>query len=221
MCQVPSFGRKIENMTTRSNGLAGKELLLEVACDLFTESGYDGVSMQQIAEAAHMTKGSPYYHFAGKEDLFAQAFVNRVDQIHEGLMRALGEESDLETRLINALSYLLSTADAGVIRLVEDFKRCVGTDLATKCQAQRLAPEEMVARYTLIFTDAANTGVSFRVPPEHLALFFFSLQMGMLHSFHIMNRLPPSAAEIRQFAAEAVMCFLHGATESAAAATSF
>ncbi len=198
-------------MATTSPGLAGKELLLKVACDLFTESGYDGVSMQQIAEAARMTKGSPYYHFTGKEDLFAQSFVNRVDQIHEGLLRLLAEESDLETRLTNALAYLLSTADAGVLRLVEDFKRCVGTDLATKCQAQRLAPEELVAQYKRVFTDAANAGTSFRVPPEHLATLFFSLQMGMLRSMHLTSEVALTAEETRKRAAETVACFLHGA----------
>ena len=134
-------------------------------------------------------------------------------------MRALNEESDLETRLTNALSYLLSTADAGMIRLVEDFKRCVGTDLAAKCQAQRLAPEEMVAHYRLVFTDAANAGMTFRVPPAHLATLFFSLQMGMLHSLHMTNEVPATAAETRKLAAETAACFLHGAAIADAATT--
>jgi AcrR family transcriptional regulator len=198
-------------MATKSGELAGKELLLEVACDLFMTAGYDGVSMQQIAEAAHMTKGSPYYHFAGKEDLFAQAFVHRTNHVHDGLKQVLEQDTDFKSRLTDALTYLLSTADAGMIRLVEDFKRCVGADLAVKCQAQRLEPEAMVQLYTPIFAKAAADGTHFRLTPERTALLFFSLQMGVLHTLHMTNSLPDSQEHIHHLAADTVESFLFGA----------
>ena len=44
-------------MTAKAE-ISGRETLLEAACQLFLEDGYDAVSMQQIAEAAGMTKGA-------------------------------------------------------------------------------------------------------------------------------------------------------------------
>ena len=197
-------------MASAPGALAGKDLLLEVACDLFMKAGYDGVSMQQIADAAHMTKGSPYYHFEGKEDLFAQAFVKRMDQIYDGFMRELQQEADLRTRLTRSLAYLLMTADAGMIRLVEDFHRCVTPDRARQCDAQKLDPAEMLGALTPCFVAATQAGTPLKFDPERAAMMFFSLQMGTMHTLHIMNQVPGNADEARRLADETVDCFLNG-----------
>lgn len=50
--------------------LSGRDLILDLASDLFLEKGFSGTSMSAIAKAANMTKASLYYHFSNKEDLF-------------------------------------------------------------------------------------------------------------------------------------------------------
>jgi AcrR family transcriptional regulator len=47
--------------------------LLEVANRLFRERGYTATSLDQIAEAADVTKGAIYGHFSSKEDLLLSA----------------------------------------------------------------------------------------------------------------------------------------------------
>lgn len=51
-----------------------KHQILHVAMDIFKEKGYSSTSMQDIAEACGMAKGSIYKFFASKEDLFTEAF---------------------------------------------------------------------------------------------------------------------------------------------------
>ncbi len=46
-----------------------KQRILDVALDLFTEQGYDGTSLRQIAEQLGVTKAALYYHFESKEDI--------------------------------------------------------------------------------------------------------------------------------------------------------
>lgn len=50
-------------------GASTRERILDVALDLFTEQGFDGTSMREIAERLHITKPSIYHHFASKEDI--------------------------------------------------------------------------------------------------------------------------------------------------------
>lgn len=46
-----------------------KDLICQVATDLFNEKGYDKVSMREIAKAANTTIGNLTYHFQKKEDI--------------------------------------------------------------------------------------------------------------------------------------------------------
>jgi AcrR family transcriptional regulator len=50
-----------------------RERLLAQAQRLFRERGYAATSLEQIAEAAEVTKGAIYGHFASKEDLLLSA----------------------------------------------------------------------------------------------------------------------------------------------------
>ncbi len=43
--------------------------LVTTAAQVFTERGYDGTSMQDLARAAGLTKSSIYHHVSGKEEL--------------------------------------------------------------------------------------------------------------------------------------------------------
>ena len=51
-----------------------KQTILEKALELFMEKGYDGASMQDIAEATGIRKASLYAHFKGKESIFLAVF---------------------------------------------------------------------------------------------------------------------------------------------------
>jgi AcrR family transcriptional regulator len=46
-----------------------RERILDVALDLFTEKGFDGASLREIAERLGVTKAALYYHFASKDDI--------------------------------------------------------------------------------------------------------------------------------------------------------
>jgi AcrR family transcriptional regulator len=49
-----------------------RQRLLEIAAELFVELGYHSVSMQDIADAAHLSKGAIYGHFRSKGQLLVE-----------------------------------------------------------------------------------------------------------------------------------------------------
>ena len=70
---------------------AGEAAILDAATRLFSENGYDGVSMRRIAEAAGVSKANIYHHFASKEALFfaimrrsAQELTSLIENLAEG-----------------------------------------------------------------------------------------------------------------------------------------
>ncbi len=57
------------------------ESLLAVAVSVFTERGYDGTSMEDLAAAAGITKSSIYHHVSGKEALLKLALDRALDAL--------------------------------------------------------------------------------------------------------------------------------------------
>src|SRR5262250_1891349 len=55
----------------------------QVAVELFTEHGYEGTSLREIAERLDLTKAALYYHFKSKEDIVRSLVEDYYGQIDE------------------------------------------------------------------------------------------------------------------------------------------
>jgi AcrR family transcriptional regulator len=61
-----------------------REAMLAAAAHEFAERGYAGASLSRIIEAAGISKGSLYYYFNDKEDLFATTVREAMRRMVEG-----------------------------------------------------------------------------------------------------------------------------------------
>jgi AcrR family transcriptional regulator len=66
-------------MTIRLTAAARREQLLDVALAVFAQQGYHSTSMNDVAEAAGVTKPVLYQHFASKRELYI-ALLDEVGQ---------------------------------------------------------------------------------------------------------------------------------------------
>src|SRR5215467_1989198 len=55
----------------------------QVAVELFTEHGYEGTSLREIAERLDVTKAALYYHFKSKEDIVESLVEDYFGQMDE------------------------------------------------------------------------------------------------------------------------------------------
>ena len=60
-----------------------KELILKNALDMFAKSGYDSVSIRDIACKVDIKESSIYYHFKNKQDILDSLVVRYEDYIKE------------------------------------------------------------------------------------------------------------------------------------------
>jgi AcrR family transcriptional regulator len=77
-------------------GASTRERILDVALDLFTEQGFDGTSMREIAERLDITKPSIYYHFASKEDILMALHMRMHELSKAALARLPGQTVTLQ-----------------------------------------------------------------------------------------------------------------------------
>lgn len=69
-------GRRLTRQEARART---RERLLDAAADVFKRQGYQGASLESVAEAAGYTKGAVYSNFATKADLFMALLDRSVE----------------------------------------------------------------------------------------------------------------------------------------------
>lgn len=74
-----------------------KEQIIETARQVFTRQGYHRTTMNDIAEACGIQKGSLYHHFKGKEELMKSAIDSFHHKFKQGAFN-LFENNSLSTQ---------------------------------------------------------------------------------------------------------------------------
>jgi AcrR family transcriptional regulator len=135
-------------MTSRLSATARREQLLDVALEVFAHTGYHDTSMNDVAEAAGVTKPVLYQHFESKRELF-QALLDAVgarmlSAIREGTADATDGRSRTELGFRSYFRWVSSDHDAfmllygGASRRDQEFSRAVRR--VTNGMVQAIAP---------------------------------------------------------------------------------
>ena len=85
-------------MNEPARGRETRARIQAVAVELFTEQGYDGTSLREIAERLNVTKAALYYHFKSKEDIVASLVEDYVGQIDDLIAWGRREPRTPQTR---------------------------------------------------------------------------------------------------------------------------
>lgn len=83
----------------RPKDLGKRAAILEAAKQLFTRHGFDGVSMDQIAAEAGVSKLTVYSHFGDKESLFSAAIRSKCEEQMPSELFVGELDGDLRTQL--------------------------------------------------------------------------------------------------------------------------
>ena len=73
--------------------------LLSAAQEVFVSNGFHGAAMDDIAEAAHVSKPVLYQHFPGKRELYLALLENHLGTLTEFLTTALNSTTDNKLRV--------------------------------------------------------------------------------------------------------------------------
>jgi AcrR family transcriptional regulator len=87
----------------RSSQLS-RERILEAATELFSQQGYAGTGVDQLAARSGIAKTAIYYHFGNKAGLLAAALERAASTWIEGIDQASRQAGDWSSRLDSALA---------------------------------------------------------------------------------------------------------------------
>src|SRR5687768_4469128 len=148
-------------MAVRLPAAERRRQLLDVALDAFAERGYHRTSMNDVAEAAGVTKPVLYQHFPSKRELYLELLDDVGGRLREEIMRAAGEASTPHRRVVAGFT--------AYFRFVANRPQAFTVLFGGRAGAE---PEfvEAVARVESTIADTVAALIDADVDPEHRRL---------------------------------------------------
>ena len=105
---------RAQRAPARSAGEDTQNRILDEAQALFSERGYVGTTVQQVAARIGITKAALYYHFPlGKEEIFIELMRRHLRRLHEGLEQVISRGGTTRERLEAIAAYIAARAPTG------------------------------------------------------------------------------------------------------------
>jgi len=109
-----------------------------IAVDLFTERGYDRITLDDVAAAAGISRRSLFNHFPAKVDLLWSGFEQYTDRLHERLSRPAPGERGLADVVVGAMLGALDDLGDDGLALARARLRVVAAHPDTAAAGQRV-----------------------------------------------------------------------------------
>jgi len=160
-----------------------RQRLLAEAQRLFRERGYAATSLEQIAEAAEVTKGAIYGHFASKEDLMLTAMEAAPAPDYS---TTLGDESRPLYERVAEFNRAVSTEQPG-----DDAELAVILEFWAALLRSPDALQRYSARVEGRLLVLADPGAGDTPPTPTMAVEDWAIGQAMLAGLQIYKRLAP------------------------------
>ena len=164
----------------------------EVAQQLFAKNGYDATGVAEICQAARVSKGAFYHHFASKHDIFMELLQDWLNGL-ESTLNLVRQETD---SVPNALLHMTSMME-GVFQTAEQ-QLPIFLEFWTQASRNKQALETTIAPYrryqdffTRLIQEGIDEGSFWPVDPAVTARIILSLVIGVL----LQNLLDPHGAD--------------------------
>jgi AcrR family transcriptional regulator len=169
-----------QRLTRTESRLETKTRLLESAAQLFARGGYEGASVDLIAESAGYSKGAFYSNFESKEAIFLELLDAHKRREIDALARLLAQDipaSELVSLIRNSESGRVSDFDFGLLSAEFQLQACRDKTFAkTYAKLHRTHRDTMAGLVTRLFAKLGRTPPS---APKDLADIIMALTTGL------------------------------------------
>ena len=156
-----------------------RQRILQEATLLFTRSGYNAVSMREIAAACGITKAGLYYHFKDKEALIIAILTGYLQEIGKLISDCRAESPNTRGRLTAFMRAVFAqpAEKRAIIRLAS--QEMPNLSLQARKNFNHLYQEEFIGALGLILTEGMQGG-ELRPANSHQLVWVL---LGMMYPF--------------------------------------
>lgn len=179
--------------------------IMESAIKLFSNSGYNKASVDDICAEAGISKGAFYHHFKSKQELFLallDGWLQTIDNAIEASKDMTAPETF--TRMTEAFPYIFETAGDGLPMFLEFWLQA---SRDKKIWEASIAPYRRYHKYfTSLIKKGVDEGSFAEVDPELASRMIVSTAMGLL----LQSLLDPKGADWEKVARDSTTMLVNG-----------
>jgi len=181
-------GMTPEPLTRERRREMTRNALLDAATQVFSQRGFAGASLEEIAETAGFTRGAIYKNFANKEELFLAVFDRVLRQQLDGFTAAMaGDAGDLQRNPARAAdmwrSVLARDADLFACSLEFRLYALRNPQVRERFAEHQRATRRAIAQF--IEAQVAAAGFTLKMPSETLAAILDATSIGFLEEVYV------------------------------------
>lgn len=148
-----------------------KMSIFQSAIKVFSVNGYDGATMDDMAQEAGVAKGTLYYHFKSKEEIFKYIITEGMELIKEQLEAAAVREKDSLSKL-----KAICTLQLNLVNEKKDFFKVIMSQLWGQ-EMRQLELRDIIQKYICnlekYIKEAIDDGLIKNGDPYFMAYTFF------------------------------------------------
>ena len=197
---------------TKEEALATRHQLLDAAERVFADKGVSRTALQDIAQAAGLTRGAIYWHFSNKADLF-NAMMARIILPMEQALQQIGHDAaqdpllELQRSLLDTMRKIATDARTRMVFEVATLKVEYVDELLVIQDRHAQAHADGKREIQRSLQEAADRrGMRLQVPVAVAAQGLQALVVGLIHTW----LLAPQVFELVPVAEVAIEAYLAG-----------
>ena len=177
-----------------------KQFILETAAPIFNQKGIAGASIDDVLEAAKLTKGCLYGHFESKEDLSIQVVNYMLDYNGLRLVAAINKAKTAKTKVFAYLDFYKDPLETNIKGGCPVFNMAVESDDTFPIIKERVAG--VIRNGQDLFVEILNKGIldgefTNKLEPEIYAFKAVAAVEGALVLCRTMNTAKPMQGLIK------------------------
>ena len=148
---------------TKAEALKTRQELIETAIAQFAQHGVSKTTLNDIADAANVTRGAIYWHFENKTQLFNEMWLQQPslrELIQDHLTAGLEHDpfQQLREKLIVGLQYIAKIPrQQALLKIL--YHKCEFNDEMLACQQQGCIANNLDLDVVMIIIDGAFSGI--------------------------------------------------------------
>lgn len=171
------------------------------AAALFYKKGYVATTIEDIAEAAEISKGTIYLYFKSKDDLYYSLVEPSLDRLSRKLIRIAGMKgvsSETRIRSVVDATYEFYEKDPDAYHLVSRYEASVFSNLLSRDKLDRLKSLMLsnLRQLEIVIADGIKQGRFRKTDPVMTAIIIWNTFMGIIQFQE--NRLEEGKTDYRR-----------------------